>query len=196
MNQQLNLNDLPSLTQDTPKKRKNKPEQLRHSLIIAARDLILRDGIQHLSMQKVADQAGVSKGGLFHHFKSKDELLMAVIGLFIAQLNTAILGLTDQYGQAFGCFSRAYATVMLTDETIGIGSDWSGLIRTINAESQMQAQWQDWLGQKLQQFATTDQDPRLTLVRYAVDGAWLDAQLSEAQQEQVYQALLAYLDNL
>ena len=60
---------------------KNKPEELKHGLIMAAKHLMVSDGVANLSMQKVADTAGTSKGGLFHHFKNKEELLNAVVGL-------------------------------------------------------------------------------------------------------------------
>lgn len=164
--------------QPTPKKRKNNPEQLRHTLILTAKDLMIQDGINNISMQKVADAAGTSKGGLFHHFKSKDELISAVIGLFIAQLNTAIMTHIEQTGETPGAFSRAYASVMLHNDEIGLKSPWAGLLRAINADSQMQTQWQDWLNQKLREFAHTDADARFAVVRYAVDGAWLDTNLT------------------
>ncbi|WP_241761935.1 TetR/AcrR family transcriptional regulator [Moraxella catarrhalis] len=90
MNDNLSIgeNNLHAGTSGT--KRKNKPEELKHGLIMAAKHLMVSDGVANLSMQKVADTAGTSKGGLFHHFKNKEELLNAVVGLYIAQLNTAI----------------------------------------------------------------------------------------------------------
>ena len=178
-------------TDTTPKKRKNNPEQLRHQLISAAKDLMIKDGIANLSIQKVADAAGTSKGGLFHHFKNKDELIAAVIGLFIAQLNTAILQQIEQTGQVAGCFSRAYVNVMFDNDDIGLKSEWAGLIRAINGDAQMQSQWNDWLSQKLRQFAHTDSDTKLSIVRYAVDGAWLDTTLTD--DDAYYQAIKAEL---
>lgn len=181
---------------DTPKKRKNNPEQLRHQLILAAKDLMTHDGIANLSIQKVADAAGTSKGGLFHHFKNKEELLSAVIGLFIAQLNTAILLEIEQSGQVSGCFSKAYAKVMFENHEIGLNSEWAGLIRSITGDALMQAQWSDWLAQKQRQFAATDSEARHLLMRYAVDGAWFDPTLAEDGDKfmQVYQAIMAMAD--
>lgn len=177
-------------TDTTQKKRKNNPEQLRHLLINAAKDLMIKDGIANLSMQKVANDAGTSKGGLFHHFKSKEELITAVIELFIARLNTAILAqIGDHHG--YGIFTRAYVSVFFDDEDIGLKSSWAGLIRAINSDAIMQSKWQDWLAQKLRQFADTDGDGKLVIVRYAVDGAWLDETL--IQDETRYQAIKAQL---
>lgn len=169
-----------------PKKRKNNPEQLRHLLINAAKDLMIKDGIANLSMQKVADAAGTSKGGLFHHFKSKEELIAAVIGLFIAQLNTAILAHIGA-NHSYGVFTRAYVSVFFDNDAIGLQSDWAGLIRSINSDAIMQSQWQDWITQKLRQFADTDSDAKLAIVRYAVDGAWLDETLTDDNER--YQAV-------
>ncbi|UNU73584.1 TetR/AcrR family transcriptional regulator [Moraxella nasovis] len=160
-------------TDSTPQKRKNNPELLRHTLLIAAKDIMLEDGIAQLSMQKVATLAGVSKGGLFHHFKSKDDLISSVVSLFIAQLNTAIISqIADQ--NAFGVFTTAYVRVFFDDKNIGLGSQWSGLIKPITAESSLRQQWQQWLDNKLHQHHKTDSDDRLHLVRMAVDGVWLN----------------------
>lgn len=163
------------MTQDlfgdiTPKKRKNNPELLRHALILCAKDIMLTDGIANLSLQKVADMAGTSKGGLFHHFKNKDELMMSVFELFIAQVNTAIMA---QMNDKFGAFTRAYVLVFFDNADIGLTSDWAGLIRAMTADSQMHALWTNWLTHKLSVHSNTDSDIRLTVIRHAVDGAWL-----------------------
>lgn len=155
-------------------KRKNNPQLLRHSILIAAKNIMLADGIANISMQKVADAAGTSKGGLFHHFKNKDELIESVFGLFIAQINTAILQEIEQIGKQKGVFTHAYVNVFFTNQSIGLSSDWAGLVRAMNAESKLVNFWNEWLNQKLQSHATTDDDIRLFAIRCAADGAWLN----------------------
>lgn len=48
------------------------------SVVAAARDLFARQGWAGTSMEEVARAAGVTKGGLYHHFKDKTALLAAV----------------------------------------------------------------------------------------------------------------------
>ncbi|MFB6349539.1 TetR/AcrR family transcriptional regulator [Moraxella sp. ZJ142] len=189
------LDNHPNDGKDGTKKRKNNPELLKHSLIMAAKDLMVKEGVANLSMQKVADLAGTSKGGLFHHFKNKDELLGAVIGLFIAQLNTAILAKVDELGDIDGKFTKAYVQVMFENPEIGLDSGWTGLIRAINADAIMQQQWHAWTAQKQRQFADTDSAPRYAVIRYAVLGASFDAHLeSDADKKaDIYQTLLELL---
>ncbi|MDO8275460.1 MAG: TetR/AcrR family transcriptional regulator, partial [Serpentinimonas sp.] len=43
----------------------------RNALLEATNTVILRDGIAHLTLEAVAKEAGVSKGGLLYHFPSK-----------------------------------------------------------------------------------------------------------------------------
>ena len=45
-------------------------------IIQAAVDEFLEKGYEAASMDAIARRAGVSKGGLYHHFRSKDEILL------------------------------------------------------------------------------------------------------------------------
>ena len=176
-------------------KRKNKPEELKHGLIMAAKHLMVSDGVANLSMQKVADAAGTSKGGLFHHFKNKEELLNAVVGLYIAQLNTAILSITDELGAIQGRFTKAYLQVIFQDSKIGMNSNWSGLLTAIHADANMFEVWQNWMAQKQKQFAATDSHPQYQAVRYAIEGAQLDTELksNQAKQHEIYETLASLI---
>ena len=51
----------------------------RKRLLDAAAAVVRRDGAQALTLDAVAAEAGVSKGGLLYHFKSKRELLDAML---------------------------------------------------------------------------------------------------------------------
>lgn len=164
---------MPTPDDKTPK-RKNNPELLRHTILVCTKNLMLDTPIGNLSMQKVADMAGVSKGGLFHHFKSKDELITSVVELFIAQINTAILADMDAHPTEMGAFTKAYVRVMFDNQEIGLKSDWAGLIRAMTTNVQMYGLWRNWLAQKIKTHAGTDSNPRLSAIRCAVDGAWLN----------------------
>jgi AcrR family transcriptional regulator len=51
----------------------------RELLIGTARRLFLRDGYYATSLDRVADEAGFSKGAVYSNFRNKDELCLAVI---------------------------------------------------------------------------------------------------------------------
>ncbi|BCT74331.1 TetR family transcriptional regulator [Sinomonas cyclohexanicum] len=51
-----------------------RPPKARAAILDAYRDLLVSDGERAATMDAVAAAAGVSKGGLLYHFKSKDAL--------------------------------------------------------------------------------------------------------------------------
>ena len=51
----------------------------RAQLVSTARELFLRDGYTVTSLEKVADDAGYSKGAVYSNFRNKDELCLAVL---------------------------------------------------------------------------------------------------------------------
>ena len=55
------------------------PEERRAQLLGCAQMLFFSKGFEDTTIQDVLDLAGVSKGGFYHHFKSKDELLFGVL---------------------------------------------------------------------------------------------------------------------
>ncbi|SEP52782.1 TetR/AcrR family transcriptional regulator [Amycolatopsis saalfeldensis] len=51
----------------------------REQLVDTAKELFLRDGYSVTSLEKVADEAGYSKGAVYSNFRGKDELCLAVL---------------------------------------------------------------------------------------------------------------------
>ncbi|MGD9762813.1 MAG: TetR/AcrR family transcriptional regulator [Candidatus Binatia bacterium] len=52
---------------------------LLDSILDAAEAVVVRHGIANLTLDAVAAEAGVSKGGLLHHFPAKDRLVEALV---------------------------------------------------------------------------------------------------------------------
>lgn len=55
-------------------------DRTTRDLIVEAADrLFYQQGYEHTSFSDIADAVGISRGNFYHHFKSKDEILDAVI---------------------------------------------------------------------------------------------------------------------
>lgn len=63
---------------------------LRRALLNAADAILERSGPEALSLRAVAREAGVSPAAPYHHFKDKDELILAVAREGFQKLKTAI----------------------------------------------------------------------------------------------------------
>lgn len=90
------------------KLRTNNPESVKSNLLDAAADILIHESAQKLTLNLVAQKAGVSKGGLLHHFPSKEKLLD---GLFHRELNLfrdEILAAMEKDPVETGRAARAY----------------------------------------------------------------------------------------
>ncbi|MFY0407221.1 TetR/AcrR family transcriptional regulator [Solicola sp. PLA-1-18] len=68
------------MTQSTrPVTRAERQAQTRETLILTARRMFLADGYGATSLDKVALEAGFSKGAVYSNFKNKEELCLAVL---------------------------------------------------------------------------------------------------------------------
>ena len=59
--------------------RKDKSQAMREKILNTATQLFIQKGSEKTSMQDIAQTAGISKGAIYHHFKSKDEIVVAVM---------------------------------------------------------------------------------------------------------------------
>lgn len=55
------------------------PEQTLETILQIATKLFLEQGFEKTSMQHIIDEIGMSKGAIYHHFKSKEEILSVVM---------------------------------------------------------------------------------------------------------------------
>jgi AcrR family transcriptional regulator len=58
----------------------------RERILEGAMQVAIRDGIVATTLDAVAREAGISKGGLIHHFRTKDELISALLEHFPARV--------------------------------------------------------------------------------------------------------------
>lgn len=77
----------PGISVDSPvlSKRAAKSEQRQEQIIQAAVEVLQERGVADTSMNDIIRASGLSKGGVYHHFASKEALLVGVIEHFFAQ---------------------------------------------------------------------------------------------------------------
>lgn len=68
----------------------------REAILDAAQRVALRDGSGHLTIDAVARESGLSKGGVLYHFPTKEALLEAMV----ARLAAVLAELVDEYRPA------------------------------------------------------------------------------------------------
>lgn len=61
-----------------PTKRELHSQETRQRIVEAASELFNAYGFDQTSVKDISERAGVTTGALYHHFKNKDDLMMAV----------------------------------------------------------------------------------------------------------------------
>ena len=102
---------------ETPKRTRN-PDDKIERILTAARKILADGGyMTRFSLNAVAAEAGVSKGGLLHHFPSKEALLRGLsenlIDFFEEQL---MVEMAKEPEGASGRFTRAYINTAFSKE--------------------------------------------------------------------------------
>jgi len=166
----------------------------RERLLDAAVAVVRREGAQALTLDAVAAEAGVSKGGLLYHFRSKRDLLDALVERWLDGWQAEVDA--DESGDGFvAAFVRAShlggaGQAERADETALLAA-LVGQPEVLAAARDRYAVWQDRVERE-------GGDPvDATVARLAADGLWLADLLGLAPpQGKLREAVLARLLDL
>lgn len=173
--------------------RRKEPEAVRRALLDCAAEITARHGFAALTIQAIAAAAGVTKGGLFHHFPNKQVL---VEGMFADQLEKLDLMLDTIIAadpEPHGVFTRAYVAVVFDREQFGKNTVWAAMAASLAADPMLRELWANWYRTRCDRHRDTDGEPVLEVVRLAADGAWYAYLIDEpdASAEALRRTLMA-----
>lgn len=79
--------------------RNKHPEETVNLILDVAFELFMKKGYEHTSIQDIIDNlGGLSKGAIYHHFKSKEDILFAVSDRMTAESNRMLREIRDREG--------------------------------------------------------------------------------------------------
>jgi AcrR family transcriptional regulator len=175
-------------------RRKKQPEQVRQQLLEVAARLSHEQGVAGITLDAVSHAAGVSKGGLLHHFPNKSALLDGLFDDLVARFDAAIEAAMAGDPVAQGRFTRAYVDVCSKLDPDTDVPGWRMLTIALIAEPNLKVRWREWVNRRAQEFAETDASSNCVLARFAADGLWL-ADLMQSHELDA-EARVALADNL
>ena len=91
------------------------PAGLLDSVLDAAEAVVVRQGIANLTLESVATEAGLSKGGLLHHFPSKDKLVEGMVRRSADQWRTYWRAAVERVPAGPGRIARALLQSCMAD---------------------------------------------------------------------------------
>ncbi|MDX2037417.1 MAG: TetR family transcriptional regulator [Isosphaeraceae bacterium] len=85
----------------------------REAILEAATRVASREGISAMTLENVALEAGVSKGGLLHHFRGKEILISSMIEHFAKSVRSALVERVARDPSPRGRWVRAFVDLVL-----------------------------------------------------------------------------------
>lgn len=144
----------------------------RDQLLDATGRVVRRDGTNGLTLDAVAAEAGVSKGGLLYHFETKEALVRALIERLVSTFDER-LEREQAKDKGPGSFTRAYARASIALEASSDDATASALVAATALSPDLldplRARYKLWS----RAFADDGIDATSALlIRLAVDGLW------------------------
>ena len=141
----------------------------------AAAKVAVEDGLGGLTLDRVAQKAGVSKGGLMHHYPSRQALIDALFDTLLSmfQKNMDECMRNDPDGR--GRFTRAYVKATALPCGSPAESKLLGAFAlAMSNDSRLAASWHGWLRSQLEKHDEDGSSVAGRMIRYAADGMWLE----------------------
>ncbi len=142
-------------------------------ILEAAERVIVQSGVEKATIDQVAREAGVSKGGVLHHFPSKEAIVVGLVGALVAKFEAEVYAQQALDPEPMGSFTRAFlnAVAKSDDHCIEVFFALKAAFHNRPALQQLQRdaplRWQARIEQD-------GIDPVCAcVVRLAADGLWL-----------------------
>lgn len=149
-----------------------KAQRTRRGLLDAAERLVDQHSAARLTLSAVAEEAGVSKGGLLYHFGTKDELIAAMLDRRFARFDDNRISKIAADANPVGRLSRAYllATAEEKDPEAAAGL-LAAVANNLDLLQPLQARYTAWQAALSEDEGLTPE--QATVVRLIADGLWL-----------------------
>ncbi|WP_064695527.1 TetR/AcrR family transcriptional regulator [Rhizobium aegyptiacum] len=153
--------------------RRKQPALVRQQLLEVAARLAASEGMAAVTLDAVSAASSVSKGGLLHHFPTKNALLDALFESLLERFDADIEELMRGDPVPQGRFTRAYlrAVCGLKDRPDD-SSGWTQVTIALLAEPRLRLRWRQWVQARTEEYVGTDSSPDAQIVRFAADGLW------------------------
>ncbi len=170
----------------------------KNKILIAAADIVMKQGVARLTLEAVANKAGISKGGLLYYFPNKEALIKGMVDelthIYTKNINKYVLMDNEDTGK----WIRAFVKTTFNAQQDGFERN-SALLGAVFTNPELLEKFQTFYKDMQKQFENDGVDPiRSIIVRLATDGLWLAeifglAPLDKTMKERIYNELISML---
>jgi AcrR family transcriptional regulator len=147
-------------------------------ILDAAERIVLRDGVSHLTLDAVAAETAMSKGGLLYHFPAKDDLIVGMIARLTALYDAEVARREAADPCPTGRKLRAVLGVSFSEEPCDVNlraeQVAAALLAAVATKPDLLNPMRERARQYHEALLQDDLDPVLAMIIHlAGDGLWL-----------------------
>jgi AcrR family transcriptional regulator len=155
--------------------KEKRPLATRTQLMEAAAQIVTERGMDNLTLDLVAQRAGVSKGGLIHHFPTRQTLLEGLFQSLLAVFQKSIEDFISIDENTKGRFTRAYIkSTVFTNDSEHKNKLLAAFSLATSKNKILSTAWQIWQQKQIDKYNENACSVVGRIVRYAADGMWLE----------------------
>ncbi|QHA38772.1 TetR family transcriptional regulator (plasmid) [Rossellomorea marisflavi] len=166
-------------------------------ILTAASEIVKEEGVIKLTLEAVAQRAGVSKGGLLYHFPSKEALIKGMVEDWTNYYFECLDMLVNKDNNPLGKWSRAYLETTFSD--LANNKLNSALTAAMFINPDLLAEFREKYNILHTKLINDGIDPvKITIARLSIDGLWFSeifgiAPLNEELKKQVFEELMTMI---
>lgn len=177
---------------------KRNAQETKKLIIESCLTILRNQSAKQLTLQAVAEEAGISKGGLLYHYPTKEALITAIVNYQAENFDKYLDQLIAESEPAPGQWIRGYAQSTTNNLEFGSNTElFSGLFAASDEFPQVHEAWRKRYEKWQERIENSRIDPVVgTLLRLAIDGLWFSeiyqyGPLPKERREQVLNLIKA-----
>ena len=150
---------------------RNSGDKTKARILDAANKVLMEKGVEGFTLEMVALEAGVSKGGLLYHYPSKKQLIQGMIERMIAKVDAA---LEEELIKSNGDYLSAYIHASFRTTTEPEKLSYALFAAIANEPDLIEPLRSRFYKIQDRLSSVADVQPEIaTLIRLSLDGLWL-----------------------
>ncbi|ATP55297.1 hypothetical protein CPT03_01870 [Pedobacter ginsengisoli] len=156
---------------ENPYKKKKNPEASKQLILNTAAEIGATADWHQVTFQAIADQTGLSKGGIIHHFRNKEELLEELV-------RQSLVELTDWTIEEKKISGNHIAPIAFLRFVIKKSSDinyrraMKVILQAALVNEHYKKMWDEWFTEHISGGPVADLDINSLIIMLVADGLW------------------------
>jgi len=156
---------------ENPYKRKKDPEASKQLILHIAAEIGATAGWHQVTFQAISDQTGLSKGGIIHHFRNKEELLEELVHQSLVELTEWTIEEKRASGNDIAPLAFLRFVIKKSSD-LHYRRTMKVILQAALINEHYKKMWEEWVTNHIGGGSVADLDINSLIIILVADGLW------------------------